>query len=92
MQTAIIGYPRVGTLRELKFATEKYLEGVLSKAELQDTALAIREEVLDLEANGIKIIQIDEAALRKRLQAWKIWWRPPKQSKGVGSNENSRNF
>ncbi len=43
MQTAIIGYPRVGTLRELKFATEKYLEGVLSKAELQDTAALLRK-------------------------------------------------
>lgn len=30
-------------------------------------ALAIREEVLDLEANGIKIIQIAEAALREKL-------------------------
>ncbi len=30
-------------------------------------ALAIREEVLDLEANGIPIIQIDEAALREKL-------------------------
>ena len=30
-------------------------------------ALAIREEVLDLEANGLKIIQIDEAALREKL-------------------------
>lgn len=30
-------------------------------------ALAIREEVLDLEKNGIRIIQIDEAALREGL-------------------------
>lgn len=30
-------------------------------------ALAIREEILDLEANGIKIIQVDEAALREKL-------------------------
>lgn len=30
-------------------------------------ALAIRDEVLDLEANGIKIIQVDEAALREKL-------------------------
>ena len=30
-------------------------------------ALAIREEVLDLEANGIQHIQIDEAALREKL-------------------------
>jgi 5-methyltetrahydropteroyltriglutamate--homocysteine methyltransferase len=30
-------------------------------------ALAIRDEVLDLERNGISIIQIDEAALREKL-------------------------
>ena len=37
-------------------------------------ALAIREEVLDLEANGIKIIQIDEAALREKLPLRKNDW------------------
>ncbi|HAJ51052.1 MAG TPA: hypothetical protein DCL84_11790, partial [Eubacterium sp.] len=24
MKTAVVGYPRIGTLRELKFALEKY--------------------------------------------------------------------
>lgn len=37
-------------------------------------ALAIREEVLDLEANGIKIIQIDEAALREKLPLRRSDW------------------
>ena len=37
-------------------------------------ALAIRAEVLDLEANGIKIIQIDEAALREKLPLRKSDW------------------
>lgn len=37
-------------------------------------ALAIREEVLDLEANGIKIIQVDEAALREKLPLRKSDW------------------
>ena len=37
-------------------------------------ALAIREEVLDLEANGIRIIQIDEAALREKLPLRKADW------------------
>jgi 5-methyltetrahydropteroyltriglutamate--homocysteine methyltransferase len=37
-------------------------------------ALAIRKEVLDLEANGIKIIQIDEAALREKLPLRKSNW------------------
>jgi len=38
-------------------------------------ALAIRDEVLDLEANGIQIIQIDEAALREKLPLRKSDWR-----------------
>lgn len=37
-------------------------------------ALAIRDEVLDLEKNGIKIIQIDEAALREKLPLHKADW------------------
>lgn len=37
-------------------------------------ALAIQEEVLDLEANGIGIIQIDEAALREKLPLRKSDW------------------
>lgn len=38
-------------------------------------ALAIRDEVLDLEKAGIKIIQIDEAALRERLPLKKSQWK-----------------
>jgi 5-methyltetrahydropteroyltriglutamate--homocysteine methyltransferase len=38
-------------------------------------ALAIREEVLDLEKAGIKIIQIDEAALREGLPLRKAHWK-----------------
>ena len=37
-------------------------------------ALAIRDEVLDLEANGIRVIQVDEAALREKLPLRKSEW------------------
>jgi len=37
-------------------------------------ALAIRDEVLDLEKHGIRIIQIDEAALREKLPLRKADW------------------
>ena len=37
-------------------------------------AFAIQEEVLDLEANGIQMIQIDEAALREKLPLRKTDW------------------
>ncbi|KRL39148.1 5-methyltetrahydropteroyltriglutamate--homocysteine S-methyltransferase [Liquorilactobacillus uvarum] len=45
----------------------------VSESTLQ-IALAIQEEVLDLEANGIRIIQIDEAALREKLPLRKSDW------------------
>ncbi|WP_430607285.1 5-methyltetrahydropteroyltriglutamate-homocysteine S-methyltransferase [Enterococcus sp. AZ170] len=45
----------------------------LKEATLQ-LALAIQEEVLDLEANGIEIIQIDEAALREKLPLRQSDW------------------
>ncbi|MDR0751790.1 MAG: 5-methyltetrahydropteroyltriglutamate--homocysteine S-methyltransferase [Christensenellaceae bacterium] len=45
----------------------------ISQSVLQ-IALAIRDEVLDLEKNGIKIIQIDEAALREKLPIRKEDW------------------
>lgn len=57
MKTTIIGYPRVGTLRELKFATEKYFDGILSKEELQDTAALLRKTHWQTQfENGIDII------------------------------------
>ena len=42
-------------------------EDISLKEQALQIGLAIREEVLDLEKNGIKIIQIDEAALREKL-------------------------
>lgn len=42
MKTSIIGYPRVGTLRELKFATEKYFRNEITAEELESTAENLR--------------------------------------------------
>ena len=49
-------------------------EDISIKESTYQIALAIRDEVLDLEANGIKIIQIDEAALREKLPLRKSDW------------------
>ena len=49
-------------------------EDISLKAQAQQIGLAIRDEVLDLEKNGIKIIQIDEAALREKLPLRKSDW------------------
>ena len=49
-------------------------EDISLKASTLQIALAIQEEVLDLEQKGIKIIQIDEAALREKLPLRQTDW------------------
>lgn len=49
-------------------------EDISIKESISQIALAIRDEVLDLEKNGIQIIQIDEAALREKLPLRKSDW------------------
>ena len=49
-------------------------EDISIKESTLQIALAIRDEVLDLEKNGIGIIQIDEAALREKLPLRKSDW------------------
>lgn len=44
MNSSVVGFPRVGKLRELKFASEKYFRGEISKTELQKTAETLRKE------------------------------------------------
>ncbi len=43
MTTSIIGYPRIGAQRELKFATEKFFKKELSEADLQAVAATQRQ-------------------------------------------------
>ncbi len=43
MQTSVIGFPCVGTLRELKFASEKYFRGEITAQELEETAKELRK-------------------------------------------------
>lgn len=44
MKTSVIGYPRIGASRELKFALEQYFAGKLSSEQLHVTAKALREK------------------------------------------------
>lgn len=44
MKTSVIGFPRVGKLRELKFVTEKFFRGEADAAELEKTGKEIRLE------------------------------------------------
>lgn len=49
-------------------------EDVSNELQTRQLALAIRDEVLDLERAGIRVIQIDEAALREKLPLRKSDW------------------
>ena len=44
MKTSVIGFPRIGKDRELKFASEKYFKGDITKNELLEVAKTLRKE------------------------------------------------
>lgn len=61
MKTSVIGFPRVGALRELKFASEKYFRGEIGAAQLQSVAKELRTAHLSLQkANGIDLISSND--------------------------------
>lgn len=52
MKTSIVGYPRVGSLRELKFASEKYFRNEITAAELEKTAVELRSKHWHIQKNN----------------------------------------
>ncbi len=61
MKTAVISYPRVGALRELKFATEKYFAGKLDQAGLQKVATDLRKSHWQTQADkGIDFLSSND--------------------------------
>lgn len=44
MKTSVVGFPRVGELRELKFATEKYFRKEITAEELEETGRTLRKK------------------------------------------------
>ncbi|MDD6794028.1 MAG: 5-methyltetrahydropteroyltriglutamate--homocysteine S-methyltransferase [Clostridiaceae bacterium] len=51
-KTTIVGYPRIGIHRELKFAVEKYFRKEISEEELQNTAKELRKSYLTTQKKG----------------------------------------
>ena len=57
MKTSIIGYPRIGSLRELKFASEKYFRNEINETQLRNTAKNLRiENLREQKASGLDFI------------------------------------
>ena len=61
MQTSVIGFPRIGTLRELKFASEKYFRKEIEAEELQQIAETLRKTHWSIQKEaGIDYISSDD--------------------------------
>lgn len=61
MKTSVIGFPRVGANRELKFASEKYFAGKITAEELENTARDLRKNAWLLQKNaGIDFISSND--------------------------------
>ena len=52
MKTSIVGYPRIGSLRELKFASEKYFRNEITDTELKATAKSLRVQNLTVQKDS----------------------------------------
>lgn len=61
MKNAVIGFPRVGKLRELKFASEKYFRGEITGKDLEEKAKELRKEHWELQQKaGIEYISSND--------------------------------
>lgn len=61
MKSSVIGFPRVGKLRELKFASEQYFRGEITKENLEETARKLRIEHWQLQKSaGIDYISSND--------------------------------
>lgn len=61
MSTSVIGYPRIGSLRELKFALEAYFKGEKTEDEIKALAKELRKEHLTSQKNaGIEFISSND--------------------------------
>ncbi len=62
--SSVHGFPRIGRRRELKFATERYWAGEVSRAELGEAARAIRREGWErMRSAGIDLIPSNDFSL-----------------------------
>ncbi len=94
MKTSIIGYPRVGKLRELKFWTEKYFKKELSLEELLSNSKELRKEqwLIEKEA-GIDYIPSNDFSFYDGLLDTAVLLNAvPDEYKNLGLNELNTYF
>ena len=69
MKTSVIGFPRVGTLRELKFASEKYFRKETGAEELLKEARRLRKTHWTVQKRQ-ELITFHVMTFRFMIQCW----------------------
>ncbi len=89
METAVIGFPRIGTLRELKFASEKYFRKEITPEELLQTAKILRKTHWDTQKSaGIDYISCNDFSYYDMmLDTAVLFGIIPKRYKALGLSE-----
>lgn len=89
MKTSIIGFPRIGKNRELKFFTEEYFKNKLSEESLLKNAKSLRAENLKLITNsGVDFVPSNDFSFYDNtLDAASLFNIIPKRYKELGLSE-----
>jgi len=94
MKSAVIGFPRVGKLRELKFASEAYFRGEVPEKNLDAIAKELRKEHWQMQQNaGIDYISSNDFSFYDGMLDMAILLNAiPKEYQQLGLNEHQTYF
>lgn len=94
IKNGVIGFPRVGRLRELKFASEKYFRNEITEQELQNIAMKLRKEHWHLQKqSGIDYIPSNDFSLYDGMLDLAVLLNViPKQYSQIGLNNTDTYF
>ncbi|HCT64157.1 MAG TPA: 5-methyltetrahydropteroyltriglutamate--homocysteine S-methyltransferase [Lachnospiraceae bacterium] len=94
MKSAVIGFPRVGKLRELKFASEKYFRGQITEESLDVVAKELRKEHWQLQQKaGIDFISSNDFSFYDGMLDTTVLLNAiPKEYQKLGLNEQQTYF
>lgn len=89
MQTQVLGYPRIGSQRELKKANEQYWAGKIKKEELELVAETIRYQNWQIQKNeGISLIPSNDFSFYDQVLDWSLTLGAiPKRYQSLRTNE-----
>lgn len=73
MKTHILGYPRMGAQRELKFALEKYWQGATDAESLQQAAQGLRQKNHQQQAQKLSMITAGDFVLYDQMLSHMLW-------------------